>query len=70
LPRTRLGKIRRYLLSPLYEAAQRHETPSAPAELSPEDRALLDKAGRGTDLALASAAISGQEPATRYGPTD
>ena len=43
LPRTRLGKIRRYLLLPLYEAAQRHETPSAPAELSPEDRALLDR---------------------------
>ena len=43
LPRTRLGKIRRYLLLPLYEAAQRHETRSAPAELSPEDRALLDR---------------------------
>jgi long-chain acyl-CoA synthetase len=43
LPRTRLGKIRRYLLLPLYEAAHRHETPSAPAELSPEDRALLDR---------------------------
>ncbi len=43
LPRTQLGKIRRYLLLPLYEAAQRHETPSAPAELSPEDRALLDR---------------------------
>lgn len=42
LPRTRLGKIRRHLLLPLYEAAQRHERPSAPAELSPEDRALLD----------------------------
>ena len=42
LPRTRLGKIRRFLLLPLYESAQRHETPCAPAELLPEDRALLD----------------------------
>ena len=43
LPRTRLGKIRRYLLLPLYEAAQRHEAPFASAELSPQDRTLLDR---------------------------
>jgi len=41
LPRTQLGKIRRHLLPPLYEAARRHEAAPAPAELSAEDRALL-----------------------------
>lgn len=43
LPRTQLGKIRRHLLPSLYSAAQRHETPTAAAALSSEDRALLDR---------------------------
>ena len=41
LPRTRLGKYRRFLLPDLYEAAQAGTPRQAPAELSPEDRALL-----------------------------
>ncbi|MDE2230284.1 MAG: AMP-binding protein [Alphaproteobacteria bacterium] len=43
LPRTQLGKIRRHLLPALYEAALRHEETPGPAELSAEDRALLEK---------------------------
>jgi len=41
LPRTRLGKYRRFLLPELYEAAQAGTPPRATAELSPEDRVLL-----------------------------
>lgn len=40
LPRTRLGKYRRFLLPPLYEAALAGR-PRAPAPLSPADEALL-----------------------------
>ena len=43
LPRTQLGKIRRHLVPKLYEdALSGHET-AAPAELSPDDQALLDE---------------------------
>ncbi len=41
LPRTRLGKYRRFLLPDLYEKASRGEAPPASAEVSAEDRALL-----------------------------
>ena len=41
LPRTRLGKYRRFLLPELYRAASTGAPRSAPTELSPEDRALL-----------------------------
>ena len=40
LPRTRLGKYRRFLLPPIYEAALTGQ-PRAPAPLSPADEALL-----------------------------
>ena len=40
LPRTRLGKLRRFLLPELYEDALRGRT-APPAPLSPEDRALV-----------------------------
>jgi long-chain acyl-CoA synthetase len=42
LPRTQLGKIRRHLLLPLYEAAQRHEAAPAQGDLSADDRALVE----------------------------
>ncbi len=42
LPRTQLGKIRRHLLPALYQAAQRHEAAPGTAELSEDDRKLLD----------------------------
>ncbi len=41
LPRTRLGKYRRFLLPELFERARRGEAPAKPQEESPEDRALL-----------------------------
>lgn len=41
LPKTRLGKIQRFMLPDLYAAAERAQAP-APAELDDEDRALLD----------------------------
>jgi long-chain acyl-CoA synthetase len=44
LPRTQLGKIRRHLLPALYARASEERTPAGPAELSPEDRALLEDA--------------------------
>jgi long-chain acyl-CoA synthetase len=43
LPRTQLGKIRRHLVPKLYEDALAGRTAAAPAELSPEDQALLDE---------------------------
>jgi len=43
LPRTQLGKIRRHLLSALYDAAQRHEPEPNSAGPSAEDRLLLEK---------------------------
>lgn len=48
LPRTHLGKLRRHLLPALYERALDRREVSAPAEISPEDQALLDSpvAGR------------------------
>lgn len=42
LPKTRLGKYRRHLIPPIYERAERGEPPP-PVELSPEDRALLER---------------------------
>ena len=42
LPRTQLGKIRRHLLPALYAAAQRHEPAAASAELSADDRSLIE----------------------------
>lgn len=42
LPRTQLGKIRRFLLPALYQAAQRHEAEAGTVELSAEDRRLLE----------------------------
>jgi len=47
LPRTNLGKYRRFELDAIYDRAERGEPPPAP-ELSDEDRALIDhpKAGR------------------------
>lgn len=42
LPRTQLGKIRRHLLPALYAAAQRHEPATVQAELSVEDRSLIE----------------------------
>lgn len=41
LPRTRLGKIRRFLLPELYDEAKRGVTREKPKELTDEDRALL-----------------------------
>jgi long-chain acyl-CoA synthetase len=41
LPRTRLGKFRRFLLPEIYERARQGIAPPPPAEPSPEDRALL-----------------------------
>jgi long-chain acyl-CoA synthetase len=46
LPRTQLGKIRRHLLPALYAAAQRHEPAAAQAELSVEDRSLVEAPAR------------------------
>jgi long-chain acyl-CoA synthetase len=43
LPRTRLGKYRRFLLPDLYERARAGAAAPTPAELSPEDRALLEQ---------------------------
>ncbi len=43
LPRTQLGKIRRHLVPKLYEAALSGHDTSAPAELSPDDQALLEE---------------------------
>ena len=43
LPRTQLGKIRRHRLPALYDAARRHEAEAKPAELSADDRALLEQ---------------------------
>ncbi len=43
LPRTQLGKLRRHLLPPLYEAARRHEAPPRSTEFSADDCALLEK---------------------------
>src|SRR5690606_21261363 len=42
LPRTRLGKYQRFLLPDLYEAALAGRDRPTPAEISAEDRALLD----------------------------
>jgi long-chain acyl-CoA synthetase len=42
LPRTQLGKLRRHLLPALYEAALAAPPPLKPAELSPEDKKLLE----------------------------
>ncbi len=42
LPRTRLGKYQRFLLPDLYEAALAGRDRPKPAEISAEDRALLD----------------------------
>jgi long-chain acyl-CoA synthetase len=42
LPRTQLGKIRRHLLPPLYEAARRPETAAPPADISAADQTLLE----------------------------
>ena len=41
LPRTRLGKYRRFLLPPLYERALTKQTQGGPAPLSEADRAFL-----------------------------
>jgi len=41
LPRTRLGKIRRFLLPQIFERAQHHRAPRPDIELSEDDRALL-----------------------------
>ncbi len=41
LPRTRLGKYRRFLLPGLYERALAHAAPPESGPLSPEDQALL-----------------------------
>lgn len=41
LPRTRLGKYRRFLLPDLYEAARRGAPAPGSAKLTPEDRSLL-----------------------------
>ena len=41
LPRTRLGKYRRFLLPELFEQARRAAAPDSPAPLSEEDRRLL-----------------------------
>jgi long-chain acyl-CoA synthetase len=43
LPRTRLGKYRRFLLPELYERARSGAAAPTSAELSPEDRALLEQ---------------------------
>lgn len=43
LPRTRLGKYRRFLLPDLYERARAGAAAPPPAELSPEDRAFLEQ---------------------------
>jgi len=43
LPRTRLGKYRRFLLPDLYERARTGAAAPTPAKLSPEDRALLEQ---------------------------
>ncbi len=43
LPRTRLGKYRRFLLPGLYEEARAGRSAPAPAELSEEDRAFLQQ---------------------------
>lgn len=43
LPRTRLGKFRRFMLGPIYERAQRAEPAAAAAPPSPEDQALLEQ---------------------------
>ncbi len=42
LPRTQLGKIRRHLVPALYDEAMAAPPALKPAELSPEDKALLD----------------------------
>ncbi len=42
LPRTQLGKIRRHLVPALYQRASEDRAPIAPAELSAEDKALLE----------------------------
>ena len=52
LPRNRLGKIRRFLLPDLYDAARRGETRSAKRPLSPEDQALLASVPAGEIFAL------------------
>ena len=41
LPRTRLGKYRRFLLADIYDRARQGIVPPPPAEPGPEDRALL-----------------------------
>jgi long-chain acyl-CoA synthetase len=41
LPRTRLGKLRRFLLADLYERALARRSAPAPSEISDRDRALL-----------------------------
>ena len=43
LPRTRLGKYRRFLLPDLYERARAGAAAPPPAKLSPEDHALLEQ---------------------------
>ncbi|HUJ02311.1 MAG TPA: AMP-binding protein, partial [Rhizomicrobium sp.] len=43
LPRTRLGKYRRFLLPAIYERAQARAPHEAAAELSADDKALLEK---------------------------
>jgi long-chain acyl-CoA synthetase len=41
LPRTRLGKYRRFLLPALYDRALKHAEPQQPGPIGPEDKALL-----------------------------
>lgn len=55
LPRTRLGKYRRFLLPGLYERALAHAEPQAAGPLSAEDRALLAEPNAAALWALLSA---------------
>ena len=68
LPRTQLGKIRRHLLPALYAAAQRHEPAAAQAELSVEDRALLEAPPRPPSGAGCSSDIPSRALGARYDP--
>ena len=66
LPRTRLGKYRRFLLPQLYAQALAGGTARAPQPPTPEDAAPTPKSARRVGLAYCPAALSGPTPRLRY----
>ncbi len=62
LPRTRIGKLRRFLLPALYEAATGDRAAAPKAELSDADRAWLAEPPRAAVFRRLTAQASGAEP--------